>query len=198
MRNFVIIFIATFFLAPSVSKFDFNRPVKTMARKQKKSIRTPASVLHAKKINKPTKKSKDIRISFKSGVTGLPNYIKIPLGIIAIPVKKYKASMGKIVGKAANHVMVTADNSFKVYNVIYDNNKKSFFPLSSILSIGEVDANAREEISNLGFDEYHYRPQMNLLYVKTMEGETIESFQALREAGFKVELEVMRGFNKPF
>lgn len=162
-----------------------------------KSMRAPAGLPRKVETLKPKRVVASLSVNFSTLDLALPSHLKVPLGLVAIPKKKYDSSMGKVLWSSARHVIIASENPEHEGNVIYDKNKKSFFPIGSIISLANVDSEKREAILGLGFEEYHYRSQAKLLYIKSLDGEVMRSYQSLREAGFEPELEIMRDFNRP-
>lgn len=139
----------------------------------------------------------DFKREYSPANLGLPKFLHLVTNAKSINFDKYDESQGPIISLQGNIAIFVSENPIgEASNVIFDEHKQNYYPVSSVLTIKQATASTRALISNYGLEETYYREDLGLLYAKSSHETLIEDYEYLKESGLDVNLEIHYRFHK--
>lgn len=168
--------------------------------------RLPATVNHPKRgkkiaphlpssspVNKETKKSYSEQES-----RALPRGLTLINNIYVIKSKDFDPNSGEIVKIQNGMTFFRAEQRPPhVANVAYDKNKGRYYPVSSVLKLGNIEESLRQDLISKGLTEYYYQPDLKVMFIQSSHEKLLPLYDDLTSENLEVELEVIMGFNQP-
>ncbi len=141
---------------------------------------------------KPASIHVDINLSEYKGLHGM----KLAVGMRAVKDSDYSPSLGDSVQSRSGMTFFKSidpvhDNNLA--NVVFDKNNNKLYPLSPMIRVQGVTSETRNRIQQDGYLEYYYSAPTQFLYVKSTHEKLFSDYKELKNRGYKVSLEVLRG-----
>jgi hypothetical protein len=117
--------------------------------------------------------------------------------ILALPKENYKPSMGEVVKKDDQYIYFKSESQEGASPVAISRLSNTLYPISSILHIKEASTALKDEILAKGHKQYYYHPHLKFLSIETVSDQVMKTYNDLTQAGYQVELEVLKPSHRP-
>ncbi|MCM2350322.1 MAG: hypothetical protein NDI69_09900 [Bacteriovoracaceae bacterium] len=128
----------------------------------------------------------------------MPNGYKLATGVYAVKSSEFFPTLGeKIEDKNGLTFFTSEHKPSNAINVVFDENNKKLYTISSVLKIKNVDETLRSELISAGLTEHYYHEGLRVLYVKSSHDEILSLQEELKKLKFDIQLEVVKATHKP-
>lgn len=128
----------------------------------------------------------------------LPNGYKLARRVFAVRSSEFFPTLGeKIEDKDGLTFFTSEHKPSNAINVVFDENNKKLYTISSVLKIKNVDEALRLELISSGLTEHYYHEGLRVLYVKSSHDEILGLQEELKKLKFDIQLEVVKATHRP-
>jgi hypothetical protein len=125
----------------------------------------------------------------------LPDSYIVADTVFAMRKEQYTSQMGRKLEVKGGHVLFeNPSRPSQGDPVVIDTQNGKLFLVTTVLKINEANEGVRTDLLNKGFQEHHYDPENQILYVESNSDQLFKDYEELAALNAKVEVELVRHF----
>lgn len=125
----------------------------------------------------------------------LPDSYIVADTVFAVRKEQYTSQMGRKLEVKGGYVLFeNPSRPSQADPVVLDTQNGKLFLVTTVLKINEANEGVRTDLLKKGFQEHHYDPENQILYVESNSDQLFKDYEELAALDAKVEVELIRHF----